>query len=90
MELEQLKIFIAAAEKNSFTAAGKGLYISHSTVSRAISALEDEFSLKFFERAKNGVSLTSEGEELYERALEILNLVDDLGKSLRNRGDMEK
>ncbi|MFR5782056.1 MAG: LysR family transcriptional regulator [Oscillospiraceae bacterium] len=40
MELEQLRIFCAAAERGSLSRAASALYISHSTVSRAVSALE--------------------------------------------------
>ena len=40
MELEQLRVFCAAAERRSFSAAAAELYISHSTVSRAVAELE--------------------------------------------------
>ena len=43
MELEQLRAFVAVAEEKSYTKAGERLYMSHSTMSRAVSALEHEF-----------------------------------------------
>ena len=46
MELEQLRMFITAAETGGFSAAGRSLYTSHSTVSRAVSALEKELGVK--------------------------------------------
>ena len=48
MQLEQLKIFVAVARCGSFTAAAKQLYISHSTTSRAVAALEDELGVRLF------------------------------------------
>ena len=40
MELEQLRIFCAVAACRSFTRAAKELFVSHSTTSRAVTALE--------------------------------------------------
>ena len=42
MNLEQLEVFAAVAELGSFTRAAESLYISHSTTSRQVSALEQE------------------------------------------------
>ena len=39
MELEQLRIFCTVAACRSFTRAAKQLFVSHSTTSRAVSAL---------------------------------------------------
>ena len=46
MEPEQLRIFLAVAEQGSFTAAAKALFVSHSTTSRAVAALEHELKYK--------------------------------------------
>ncbi len=46
MELEQLRIFLAVAETSSFTGAAKRLFVSHSTTSRAVAALEAELGAK--------------------------------------------
>ena len=43
MELEQLRVFAAVADEGSFTGAARRLYISHSTVSRTITALEEDY-----------------------------------------------
>ena len=42
MELEQLRIFCTVAACRSFTRAAGQLFVSHSTTSRAVSALERE------------------------------------------------
>lgn len=78
MELEQLKIFLAVAETGSFTKGAKKLYISHSTTSRAVSALEDELGLRLFERGNKIFSLTEAGELLRKGAEELLAEEDKL------------
>lgn len=72
MELEQLRIFLAVAETGSFTKGAGKLYISHSTTSRAVSALEDELGVRLFERGNRIFSLTEAGERLRLGAEELL------------------
>ena len=50
MELEHLRMFLAVAECGSFTEAAKRLFVSHSTTSRAVSALERELGAELFRR----------------------------------------
>ena len=71
MELEQLRIFISVAENRSFSQAARKLYISHSTTSRAVSALEDELGVRLFERDNRIFSLTKQGELLLQEAKEL-------------------
>jgi DNA-binding transcriptional LysR family regulator len=68
MEPEQLRIFLAVAEHGSFTAAAKALFVSHSTTSRAVAALESELGLPLFLRQGRSVSLTQAGETLKPEA----------------------
>jgi DNA-binding transcriptional LysR family regulator len=54
MELEQIKIFAVVAESGSFKKAADRLYVSHSTVSRSVSALERELGTFLFRRDCRG------------------------------------
>ncbi len=83
MELEQLRIFAAVAESGSFTEAAKKLYISHSTTSRAVSALENELSLELIRRGNKISGLTEAGELLYKESRELLLKADELEEKLR-------
>ena len=47
MELRQLAIFAAAAREKSYSTAARKLFISHSTVSRAVTALEAELGVRY-------------------------------------------
>lgn len=83
MELEQLRIFVAVAESGSFTKGAKQLYISHSTTSRAISALEEELGQRLLDRDNRILGLTGAGELLLREAKTILASVDGLREQLR-------
>ena len=61
MELEQLRIFCAVAACRSFTRAAKELFVSHSTTSRAVTALERELGVPLLTRDRHTVALTPAG-----------------------------
>ena len=91
MELEQLRIFISVAETGSFTKGAKRLYISHSTTSRAIAALEEELGVRLFERSNHISALTSAGKVLLEEAGKIIASLDALKeKVLSEKRDDER
>ena len=78
MELEQLRHFIAAAEAGSFSAAARSLYISHSTVCRSVSALEEELGVRLFERSSRDFRLTQAGEALLPQAQGLLDAAEEI------------
>ena len=73
MELEQLRVFAAVADEGSFTGAARRLYISHSTVSRTVTALEEELSVRLVERDNRFIALTKAGAVLHEEAEHLLS-----------------
>ncbi len=83
MELEQLRIFLAVAEERSFTRGAKKLYISHSTTSRAISALEEELGVTLLKRGNRVLGLTPAGETLRREGGELLRRADELKSKLQ-------
>ena len=68
LDWDKLRIFHTAAESGSFTHAAEKLGMSQSAVSRQISALEDDLSLKLFIRHARGLVLTEVGEQLFSTA----------------------
>ena len=64
--LSSYHIFNAVAEAGNISKAAKTLYISQPAISRAVSKLEQNLSVKLFIRGSRGVHLTEEGELLYE------------------------
>ena len=60
-------IFYTVAECRNISAAAKELYISQPAISKAISKLEANLDTTLFIRNSRGVTLTQEGEYLYEQ-----------------------
>lgn len=83
MELEQLRVFAAVADEGSFTGAARWLYISHSTVSRTITALEEELGVRLVERDNRFIALTKAGETLREEAEQLLSAADTAAARVR-------
>lgn len=85
MTLEQLRIFIAVAERQHVTAAARFLNLTQSAVSNAIAALEEQHALKLFDRVGRGIVLNSYGQlflvearAVMARAMQAETLLADL------------
>ena len=79
IDFELYRIFVAVAKEENITKASVKLHISQPAVTKQIKNLENQVSLKLFDRKNKGLSLTVEGKELYEKlknAIEELNRVD--------------
>ena len=72
MTLEQLRIFLAVAEREHVTRAAETLNLTQSAVSGAISALEIRHGVKLFHRVGRGIELTESGRVLADQAKLIL------------------
>src|SRR6478736_6212905 len=68
MTLEQLRIFIAVAERQHVTQAASQLNLTQSATSAAIAALETRYGIKLFDRVGRGIVLTQAGRELLGEA----------------------
>ncbi|MCC2596208.1 LysR family transcriptional regulator [Pusillimonas sp. MFBS29] len=78
VSLDGLKIFCVAAEHLSFSRAAQALGISPAYVSRRMQALESELDTRLFHRNTRQISLTEQGEQTLELALQVLTSVDVL------------
>ncbi len=81
---ELYRIFVLVAEEENITKASEKLHISQPAITKQIKNLEDQLSIKLFERKSKGVTLTKKGKELYEKLknpIEELNRIDtQIGK----------
>ena len=85
INLKQLEAFVLTAEFRSFTKAAEALYLTQSTVSSHVSALEATLELRLFRRgARQRVALTEAGERIYQEAREILNRCQALQDSSKH------
>jgi DNA-binding transcriptional LysR family regulator len=72
MTLEQLRIFVAVAERQHVTRAAEALHIAQSAASAAIAALEARHSAKLFDRVGRGIELTEAGRLFLVEARAVL------------------
>lgn len=89
MELEQLRIFLAVAECCSFTGAARKLFVSHSTTSRAVAALERELGVRLFARDRHSVALTEAGKVLRAESERLLRTAEAAVDAVRAAGKAE-
>ena len=82
MEIRVLEYYIAIVEAKNITRASELLFISQSTLSRQIMDLEKELNVKLFKRGKKEITLTEDGEYLYPRAKEIIQLTSDTERNI--------
>jgi LysR family transcriptional regulator, low CO2-responsive transcriptional regulator len=78
MELRHLQTFVVAAESQSFTRAAEILGLTQAAVSQHVALLEKELRTALFDRGPRSVTLTDAGRKAYDRAAQILQLVEDL------------
>ncbi len=84
MEIYQLKVFIAVADRMSFSDAAKALNLTQPAVSTKIKLLERELKTQLFVRTGRGISLTSCGEFLLEEGRKLVDQESKLVQSLEN------
>ena len=78
MTLQQLTYLLEVQKTGSFSAAAKNLIISQSAVSNAVLSLEKEVGVPIFIRGQNGLSTTTQGEDVIRHAKRICESVQHL------------
>ena len=73
MTLDQLRIFLAVAEREHVTRASEALNLTQSAVSAAISALEARHGVKLFDRIGRRIVLTDAGRSFVGEAQAVLS-----------------
>ena len=72
------------AKEQNFTKAAQQLHITQPTLSRQLSAFEQELGVELFVRNGRNITLTEEGILLKRRALEILDLEERTREELKS------
>ena len=78
MKLSQLRYYKVICKYSNLTRASEELHVSQSSLSGVIGSLEQEFGVTLFQRLRNGLQLTPEGERLEVLATELLEKADDV------------
>lgn len=86
INLKQLEAFVTTAEYASFTKAAEALYLTQSTVSAHINAMEEALGVRLIQRgSRRRVQLTVEGRQAYDLVKEILSrcyTLQNLGRTI--------
>lgn len=90
MTLEQLRIFIAVAEREHVTQAAHDLHLTQSAVSAAITALEGRYAIKLFDRIGRRIALTDAGRTFLYEAKAILARASDGEAVLSDLADFRR
>lgn len=75
MEFRRFQQFIAVAEEGTISGAAARLYMSQSSLSASIAALEKDLAVTLFDRNRHGVVLTAAGRALLDPARAVVSSV---------------
>jgi DNA-binding transcriptional LysR family regulator len=84
MDLSSLRAFVQVAREGSFSNAAELLYLTQPAVSKRVAGLENELSIRLFDRVGRQVYLTEAGRQLLPRAEQILQEMADIKRGLSN------
>jgi DNA-binding transcriptional LysR family regulator len=90
MTLEQLRIFIAVADREHVTQGARDLNLTQSATSAAIAALEARYATKLFDRVGRRIVLTEAGRLFLVEAKAVLVRVSVAEKVLTDLADLTR
>ncbi len=74
-KLDLYYLFYTVGKNTSFSKAAKALYMSQPAISQSIAQLEKELDTRLFNRLSKGVTLTDEGNLLFEYVSSALQII---------------
>lgn len=83
--LKPLRAFCQTARLGSISRAAEALFLSQPAVSLQLQALERELGVRLFERSGRRMTLSREGELLYDMARPLVEGLDNLAAHFRER-----
>jgi len=83
MTLDQLRIFIAVAEREHVTRTAEALGLAPPSVSAAVASLEREFGTKLFHRVGRCIVVTEGGRLLLDEARALVNRAEAVKLAMR-------
>lgn len=86
MDIRTIRCFIKVVNLNSINKAAQELYMNHQNLGKKLTNLEQELGIELLIRSKTGISLTAEGETVYNNFLEM----DKLAREIENFAEMVK
>jgi DNA-binding transcriptional LysR family regulator len=90
LTLEQLRIFVAVAERQHVTQAARSLNLAQSAASHAIAALESQHDTKLFDRVGRRIELTEAGHVFLAEARAVLARAEAAELALSEFGGLKR
>lgn len=87
--LNYYKVFYTAAKYKNISKAADALFISQPAISKTLSKLEENLDCTLFYRTSRGITLTAEGNLLFERIQEAFQIIDAGEEELRHMNELE-
>ena len=84
MTVRHMRVFVEVYRAGSITRAAEKLHVTQPAVTRAVQELEEYYGVHLFERMNRRLQVTECGRQLYEQAVHIVELFDDMEQELRN------
>lgn len=81
MDFKQLRSYTYVVQYKSFTTAAEKLFLSQPTISTHIRQLEEELGVPLLIRSTKNLEITEKGQEIYEYAVQLLQICDRLEKA---------
>src|SRR3546814_1007926 len=93
MDTELARTFLTIVAAGSFVGAAERLYVTQSTVSARIHALEEHLGCTLFVRNKGGTTLTPAGRQFEKHAFTLVRTVErarhDVGRSEEHTSELQ-
>ena len=77
-QIEDLRLFVKVVDSGGIARAAEEMNIAKSAVSRRLAQLEERYSVRLIDRQPRVWEVTSAGQELYQRASQMVAEVDEL------------
>lgn len=90
LDLKQFEYVLTVTQEKNFSRAAKKLFISQPSLSQYINRLESQLGFTIFDRSSNPLTLTYEGELYVETAHNILELLNDFNRRIRESAQLKK
>lgn len=90
MNIDQLAYCIEVVKTKSITVAANNLMVTQSTISQAITKLEDELALKLFERTRKGVYPIEKASAIFDKMKHVLHTMELIKLEAEYMGEVMK
>jgi len=90
MDFQDLRIFARVASLQNLSAVGVELGLTPGTISKRLQALEDELSVRLFDRTTRSIRITDEGEKFLQHAQRILDEIEEARATVRDSASRPK